>query len=45
MNRQQALNRMNPKDKKEYSKLSNEAIELKLAYTYDIKCVISEDSE
>jgi len=44
MNRQEALFHMSDRDKKEYSKLSNEAIELKLAYTYNIKCKISDDA-
>ena len=43
MNRQEALSRMNQKDQYEYGKLSNEAIELKLAYTYQIECVIKQE--
>lgn len=44
MNRKEALARMTMDDEHQYSKLSNEAIELKLSYTYDIECVISEES-
>jgi hypothetical protein len=43
MNRKEALSRMTMDDEHQYSKLSNEAIELKLAYTYEIECVIKQE--